>query len=194
MSSGCTLNKKDTSIGGLVCTLNKKDTSIRGLVCTLNRKDTRYRRASGGMKFFYSPSRPLLPLSPSPPPPPPSPSPLSPREGRSGKEWPYGAEHLISEVSSDVRYLRVQPSFTNTSHRSLTVALVGHNEVGVRILTSGGCGTTPDDVTAKYRREVAEEMPPRSAGSKLSSHFPPPSRDCSFEVVTSDEASLGEQQ
>ena len=93
-----------------------------------------------------------------------------------------------------MRYLRVQHSFANTSNRSLTVALVGHSEVGVRILTSGGCGTTPDDITANYRQGVGEEEElPRSARSKQPSHFPPPTRDCSFEVVTSDEASLGEQ-
>lgn len=98
------------------------------------------------------------------------------------------SSYIISEVNADVRYLRVSKSFATVSNRTVSVAKVCCGEVGTLIATSAGAGFTPLDITTSYRdTEVSPSSPVQS-----SFHFPPPTRDCSFELVTSDKTRLGD--
>ena len=105
-------------------------------------------------------------------------------EGRSGKEWRYDCDYIISEVSSDTRYLRVSPSYSNIANRTLSVAQVKKNETGTRIVT----GDRAIDITTCYHENTEHESPTPDVKSR----FPPPMRDCSFELVTSEGVRLGE--
>jgi len=110
------------------------------------------------------------------------------KEKVGGKQWLHDTEYIISEVNADVRYLRVSKSFATVSNRTVSVAKVCCGEVGTLIATSAGAGFTPLDITTSYRdTEVSPSSPVQS-----SFHFPPPTRDCSFELVTSDKARLGD--
>lgn len=111
-------------------------------------------------------------------------------ERKSGKEWLYDGEFVISEICADVRYLRVGKNFTNGINKHLSVAHVSHDEVGVALVTSRGDQESPLDLTGDYK-EPPEK--PASTGILSGSRFPPPSKDCSFEVKTSDNSALGEE-
>ena len=116
---------------------------------------------------------------------------LAIQERKLGKESLYDGEFVISEVSADIRFLRVGKNFTNGTNRHLSIAHVAHNEVGVALVTSEGDQEHPLDLTGLYK-DVSKK--PETPSTVLSvSHFPPPSKDCSFEVKTSDHASLGEE-
>ena len=95
-----------------------------------------------------------------------------------------GAEIIASEVSADVRFLRVSKSYASITNRVLSVALVRHSEVGVRIVTSEGVSLTPVDITDTYKgAESLKEATPIL-----------PSRDCSVEVgMVGDGGGLGEK-
>ena len=111
------------------------------------------------------------------------------RERVGGKQWLHDTEYIISEVSADVRYLRVSKSLAAVSNRAVSVAKVCHGEVGTLIVTSAGTGSTPLNITTSYRdKELSPSSPVHP-----SSHFPPPTRDCTFELVTSDKTRLGDE-
>ena len=111
-------------------------------------------------------------------------------ERKSRKEWLYDGEFIISEISADVRYLRVGKNFTNGTNRHLSVAHVSHDEVGVALVTNGGDQESPLDLMGDYKDPVEK---PATTGILSSSRFPPPSKDCTFEVKTSDNSALGEE-
>ena len=111
------------------------------------------------------------------------------REGKVGGgkrgEGGNGVEYVRSEVNADMRFLRVSKSFATITNRVLSVALVRHNQVGVRLVAGNGTSLTPLDVTDAYKEaELKEEATP--------THFPPPSRDCSVDVTTNDTTKLGD--
>ena len=113
------------------------------------------------------------------------------RERKSGKEWLYDGEFVISEIGADVRYLRVGKNFSNGTNKHLSVAHVSHDEVGVALVTSGGEQTSPLDLTEDYKEPMEEKPVP--TGILSGSRFPPPSKDCTCEVKTSDGSALGEE-
>lgn len=116
---------------------------------------------------------------------------LAIRERKFGKQWFYDGDFVISEVTADIRFLRVGKNFTNGTNKHLSVAHVTHDEVGVALVTSPGHQGDPLDLTANYK-DMSER--PAKTGTILSaSHFPPPTKDCAFEVKTSDHSSLGEE-
>ena len=96
------------------------------------------------------------------------------------------AEYVISEVNSDLRFLRVSKSYASITNRVLSVALVRHNEVGVRLVAGDGVSTDPINVTSCYKfSERRDDAPP--------THLSLPTRDCQVEVSTGDSGKLGEE-
>ena len=113
------------------------------------------------------------------------------RERKVGKQAFFDGEFIISEISSDIRFLRVGKNFTNGTNKHLSVAHVAHNEVGVALVTGLGDQGNPLDVTNEYKD--MSEKPATTRTILSASHYPPPTKDCSFEVITSDHSSLSEE-
>ena len=116
---------------------------------------------------------------------------LAIKERKSGKPWFYDGEYVISEISADIRFLRVGKNFTSGTNKHLSVAHVAHDEVGVALVTSRGDQENPLDLTSEYK-DISDK--PAQTGTILTaSHFPPPTKDCTFEVKTSDDSALSEK-
>ena len=101
----------------------------------------------------------------------------------------YGGEYILSEVTADTRYLRVGK--VGVANRPSAVAQVRHDEVGsdiVTMATDENGSLTLTTVTDDYR-ELFDHTP-----SPLThpTHFPPPTRDCTFVVSIGDGVRLGE--
>lgn len=96
-----------------------------------------------------------------------------------------GADYVISEVTADLRFLRVSKSYASITNRILSVALVRHNQVGVSLVAGNGTCPDPLIVTHAYKKEELQSKAPPT-------HLPPPTRDCTVEVNTAD-SKLGEQ-
>ena len=94
-----------------------------------------------------------------------------------------GTDYVVSEVNSDLRFLRVSKSYASITNQIMAVALVRHGELGVRLIAGNGIGLDPVDVTSDYKigTGTVQEAPPTF-----------PSRDCSVEVVMGDGGKLGE--
>ena len=94
-----------------------------------------------------------------------------------------GTDYVVSEVNSDLRFLRVSKSYASITNQIMAVALVRHGELGVRLIAGNGIGLDPVDVTSDYKigAGTVQEAPPTF-----------PSRDCSVEVVMGDGGKLGE--
>ena len=94
-----------------------------------------------------------------------------------------GTDYVVSEVNSDLRFLRVSKSYASITNQIMAVALVRHGEVGVRLIAGVGIGLDAVDVTSDYKigAGTVQEAPPTF-----------PSRDCSVEVVMGDGGKLGE--
>ena len=109
------------------------------------------------------------------------------RTEKSGKKAPYDAEYIISEVSADVRYLRVSSNHTLGQTRTVGVAYVNHSEVGAEIVTSSADGELVD-VTSSYKDSSS------LVENDTNSHtrFPLPTKDCEVKVLTSDTSKYGE--
>ena len=116
---------------------------------------------------------------------------LAIRERKSGKQWLYDGEYIISEISADVRFLRVGKNFTSGTNKHVSVAHVAHDEVGVALVTSRGDQENPLDLTNQYKD--TSKRPTQSGTILSTSHFPPPTKDCAFEVKTSDDSVLGKE-
>ena len=96
-----------------------------------------------------------------------------------------GSEYVISEVNSDLRFLRVSKSFATITNRVLSVALVRHDHIGGRLVAGSGTSFDPLDITDTYKFVgLHHEAPP--------THLPPPTRDCTVDVSSSDGSRLGE--
>ena len=93
-----------------------------------------------------------------------------------------GTDHVVSEVNSDLRFLRVSKSYASITNQILAVAFVRHGEVGIRLIAGDGVSLEPVDVTNDYKCGVGriKETPPTL-----------PSRDCSVEVVMGEGGKLG---
>ena len=97
-----------------------------------------------------------------------------------------GAEYIVSEVNADLRFLRVSKSYASITNQIMSVALVCHNRVGVRLVAGNGTSVDPVNVTDAYKwAEFCEKVP--------HSRPPLPTRDCSVEVSTMDGCKLGER-
>ena len=94
-----------------------------------------------------------------------------------------GTDYIVSEVNSDLRFLRVSKSYASITNQIMSVALVRHSEVGLRLIAGDGSSLDPVEVTTDYKQGpgTLEETP-----SVL------PTRDCSVEVVVEDGGKLGE--
>lgn len=113
------------------------------------------------------------------------------RDGKAGGKWAYDCEYVTSEVSSDVKYLRVSQSYASTTTKSVSVAQVKSNEVGTLILTSTGNGSNSSmDLTSSYKQREGQTS--REVELSESCSFPPPTRDCSFNLVMSEGVRVGE--
>ena len=107
-------------------------------------------------------------------------------QGKAVEKRANGAEYIVSEVCADLRFLRVSKSYASITNQIMSVALVCHNKIGVRIVAGNGDSLDPLNVTDTYKwTEIHDnEVSP--------SHSPLPTRDCSVEVSTSDTSKLGE--
>ena len=83
-----------------------------------------------------------------------------------------GAEIVVSEVSADIRFLRISKSYSTITNRVMSVALTKHNEVGVHLVAGDGVSLTPLDVTDTYKSVELQRVPTHRL----------PTRDCSVEV------------
>lgn len=107
------------------------------------------------------------------------------KEGLSGKQWPYDGEFVLSEISSEIRYHRVMPTAGNIKNSKCALALVQQGQVGLKIITATPKRGTFADITANYRNElIAHVMPANTTPVKT--------KNCTFELCTSDEAALGD--
>ena len=106
--------------------------------------------------------------------------------GGGGRGNGNGEECLHSEVSADVRFLRVLKSFTSITNRVLSVALVRHDQVGRSLLAGNGSDLSPINVTSNYK-----EVGPHDRATFT--HYPAPSRDCKIDITTNDAAKLGKK-
>ena len=96
-----------------------------------------------------------------------------------------GAQYVVSEVNADLRFLRVSKSYASITNRVLSVALVRHNDIGVRLVAGDGTSLEPHSVTEGYKRvELFNEATPTHRS---------PTRDCTVEVSTDNSSKLGEQ-
>ena len=96
-----------------------------------------------------------------------------------------GAEYIISEVNADLRFLRVSKSYANITNRVLSVALVRHDQIGVRLVAGNGTSLDPLNVTDTYKQVGQHDETPAT-------HLPIRSRDCTVEVSMTDSRKLGE--
>ena len=107
-------------------------------------------------------------------------------QGKAMEKRANGAEYIVSEVNADLRFLRVSKSYASITNQIMSVALVCHNKVGVRIVAGNGDSLDPLNVTDTYKwTEINDEAPP--------THSHLPTRDCSVEVSTTDTSKLGEE-
>ena len=102
------------------------------------------------------------------------------KEGLLGKQWPYDGEFVLSEISSEVRYHRVTPTAGNIKNSKSALVLVQRDQVGLKIITATLKRGTSVDITANYRREPSGSV------------MPDKTKGCTFELHTSDEATLGD--
>ena len=101
------------------------------------------------------------------------------------KHKSYGGEYILSEVTADTRYLRIG----RVANRPSSFAQVRHDEVGsevVTMVTDENDSLTLATITDQYR-ELTEQAP-----SSHTTHFPPPTRDCTFCINTNNDVCLGE--
>lgn len=98
-----------------------------------------------------------------------------------------GVEYVSSQINADLRFLRVSKSFSNITNRILSVALVAQNQTGVQLVTANNSILSPLNVTDTYKSaQLREEALPLHVD-------PPPSRDCTVNIATSDDSKLGDK-
>lgn len=92
------------------------------------------------------------------------------REKKQGKLWQYDVVKFLSELHSEMRYLRVTHSYSSYSQRAVSLAHTDCSATG-RLVLAGSSGDKCLDITSTYKEE-------RTTDETTT----PKSRDCHFSV------------